>query len=361
MFLEQDDAADAAAVKQLRAAIRVQLARVEKESAIRAKALHAKYDAVLAQAQAQLTQRQRLDDAVLVQTKREEVAAAWLAGVPAPVAPVPVPVQPKPVPVTNSGTVRIPQATKERPFENSLGMKFVPVPGTDVLFCISETRVRDYQEYAKAKTVDSSWTKQEQDGVPVGREPEHPVCGMNWDDANGFCQWLTEKETAEGKLSKGARYRLPTDLEWSRAVGLPQEVGKTPKERSEKNQTHFPWGTGWPPKPKSGNYPDSTFHETFPLRDVWIKDLTDGFATTAPVGSFEPNRFGIYDLGGNLWEWCEDTFESGKADGVLRGASWSEYGGASLTNLLSSRRVHFTRSTRRPYGGFRCVLSASRP
>ncbi|MCW2573746.1 MAG: Serine/threonine protein kinase [Frankiales bacterium] len=75
---EQDEAGVAASVKQLRAAVRVPLARVEKDYAARAKALHAKYDQALAQAQAQLTQRRRLDDAVLVQKKREEVAAAWI-------------------------------------------------------------------------------------------------------------------------------------------------------------------------------------------------------------------------------------------------------------------------------------------
>ncbi len=77
-FPAQDDAADAAAVKQIRAAIRTQLAKLEKDSAARAKALHAKYDQVLAQAQSQLTQRQRLDDALLVKNKRDEVAAAWI-------------------------------------------------------------------------------------------------------------------------------------------------------------------------------------------------------------------------------------------------------------------------------------------
>ena len=88
-FPEQDDAADAASVKQLRAAIRAQLARVEKENAVRAKALHAKYDQVLAQAQTQLTQHKRIDDALLVKAKREEVSAAWLAGIPeAPAAAI---------------------------------------------------------------------------------------------------------------------------------------------------------------------------------------------------------------------------------------------------------------------------------
>ena len=94
-FPEQDLGAEAASVKQLRAAIRVQLARVEKENAVRVKALHAKYDQVLAQAQAQLTQRQRLDDALLVKNKRDEVAAAWIT----PAVAAAVAVQPKP-PVT---------------------------------------------------------------------------------------------------------------------------------------------------------------------------------------------------------------------------------------------------------------------
>ena len=99
VFPEQDDAADAASVKQIRAATRVQLVRVEKENAIRTKALHAKYDALLAQAQQQLTQAKRLDDALLVKAKREEVAAAWLAGLPASETSVPVAAKPKPVPV----------------------------------------------------------------------------------------------------------------------------------------------------------------------------------------------------------------------------------------------------------------------
>lgn len=92
VFPEQDEAADAASVKQIRAATRLQLARVEKENAIRTRALHAKYDAVLAQVQTQLTQRQRLDDALLVQGKRTQVSAAWLAGIPAAPAAQPSPI-----------------------------------------------------------------------------------------------------------------------------------------------------------------------------------------------------------------------------------------------------------------------------
>ncbi len=96
LFPEQDEVTDAATVKQIRAAVRAQIAKVEKDTAARTKALHAKYDQVLAQAQTQLTQRQRIEDALLVKAKREEVAKAWLAGVPAPVAPVAVADQNKP-------------------------------------------------------------------------------------------------------------------------------------------------------------------------------------------------------------------------------------------------------------------------
>ena len=83
LFPEQDEATDAATVKQIRAAVRAQIAKLEKDTAARTKALHAKYDAVLGDAQARLTKVQRLEDALLVKAKREEVAAAWLAGIPA--------------------------------------------------------------------------------------------------------------------------------------------------------------------------------------------------------------------------------------------------------------------------------------
>ncbi len=78
VFPDQDLGGEAASVKQIRAAIRTQLAKLDKDNAARAKALHVKYDQVLAQAQTQLTQHQRLDDALLVKAKREEVAVLWI-------------------------------------------------------------------------------------------------------------------------------------------------------------------------------------------------------------------------------------------------------------------------------------------
>ena len=91
VFPEKDEDSDDASVKAIRAVIRVQLAKLETASGARAKTVHGKYDAVLALAQTQLTQHQRLDDALLVKARREEVSAAWLAGIPAAPAPQPSP------------------------------------------------------------------------------------------------------------------------------------------------------------------------------------------------------------------------------------------------------------------------------
>ena len=250
-------------------------------------------------------------------------------------------------------------ASKIAPFVNSLGQEFVPVPGTHVLFCKWETRVQDYAAYAKLNKVDDSWKKQEKlltgnTYLPVSVEREYPVCGVNWDDSKAFCKWLTEKETAEGRLPKGMIYRLPTDEEWSRAVGLAAEEGATPKERHKKNETDYPWGTEFPPPPGVGNYADSAYHEKFPA-SAWIQGYTDGFALTAPVGSFPPNQFGIHDLGGNLWEWCEDLFEAGGIKRTGRGASWVNTPGTK-GSLFSSYRMDEVSEKRQRDIGFRVVL-----
>ena len=112
-------------------------------------------------------------------------------------------------------------------FVNTLGMPFVPVPGTEVSFCIWETRVKDYAEYAAANAGgDAGWKK-----PGFKQEDTHPVVNVSWNDAQAFCEWLTKKELAEGKIKAGQKYRLPTDAEWSVAVGLEQEKGNTPKKR----------------------------------------------------------------------------------------------------------------------------------
>jgi hypothetical protein len=223
-------------------------------------------------------------------------------------------------------------------FVNTLGMPFVPVPGTDVQFCIWETRVKDYAAYAAANAgVDESWKKPF--GDKFKQEDTHPVVEVNWEDANAFCEWLTKKELAAGKIKTGQKYRLPTDAEWSVAVGLGQEKGNTPKEKSRGIKDVYPWGKELPPPVEAGNYNKSL--------------KVDKFEYTAPVGSFAANKLGLHDMGGNVWEWCEDKYSPTSANRVVRGASWN-VGGPDA--LLSSSRYGGTPDFRGGLIGFRCVL-----
>ncbi|MBL68693.1 MAG: hypothetical protein CMO74_09655 [Verrucomicrobiales bacterium] len=139
-------------------------------------------------------------------------------------------------------------------FTNTLGMMFKPVPGTDVQFCIWETRVKDYAAYATAKAgVDGSWKKPTALGIDFAQKETHPVVNVSWEDANAFCAWLTRKERAAGKIKAGQQYRLPTDAEWSMAVGLGQEKGNTPLEKDEGIKGVYPWGKEWPPPKGAGS------------------------------------------------------------------------------------------------------------
>jgi formylglycine-generating enzyme required for sulfatase activity len=105
------------------------------------------------------------------------------------------------------------------------------------------------------------------------------------------------------------------------------------------SQTEFPWEGGWPPSEKAGNYhPDLG---------------CDSFPTTAPVGSFSPNQFGLFDMGGNVWEWCSDSFKNSIDFRILRGASWRM---RSPGDLLSSIEIGNVGHIRLTTYGFRVVL-----
>jgi hypothetical protein len=228
--------------------------------------------------------------------------------------------------------------------QNSLGMRFVDAGTDGVSFCIWQTRVRDFEAYANASKVKSkAWRSP---GFSQG--PDHPVVNVTWREAIAFCKWLTEKEHQEGSLPANHFYRLPTDLEWSRAVGLPEEQEKTPAERDIRIADVYPWGKDWPPPPGSGNYNGEDKSS-----DMAITGYNDGFEWTSPVGSFRPNLFGIFDMGGNVWQWCMDSWDEHSSAKVLRGASWSN--GSLKTSLFSSCRVHADPDTRADNYGFRIV------
>jgi len=212
--------------------------------------------------------------------------------------------------------------------------------------CIWLTRVKDFEAFAKATGLKSiSWRDP---GFKQG--PDHPVVSVSWQEANLLCKWLTVRDRKDGLLAAVQEYRLPTDLEWSRAVGLPEEPGKTPEERDTVIQDVYPWGSKWPPPPGAGNY---TGEETG--SEVAIRGYNDGFAWTSPVGSFPANQYGLFDMGGNVWQWCLDSWSKDSKAKVLRGASW--YNGAISVSLLSSCRVKGMPDASTDNYGFRVVIA----
>jgi len=248
-------------------------------------------------------------------------------------------------------------------FINTLGMPFVKVPELDVQFCIWETRVKDYVVYAAANAeADDEWKGLLYYRGASFKQPDtHPVVNVNWKDAKAFCVWLTDKELAEGKIKPGQKYRLPTDAEWSMAVGVGNEKGKTPAEKNlifkslfdKEFKSVYPWGTEWPPQEGVGNYGDINYGTKDPSNNI-----TDRFGFTSPVGSFAANKLGLYDMGGNVWEWCEDLYDPAEKefpDRVFRGASWADKDSGTL--LSSARNGFFSTSYRISFIGFRCVLA----
>jgi serine/threonine protein kinase len=222
-----------------------------------------------------------------------------------------------------------------QPFTNSLGMKFVPLG--DVQISIWETRVQDYEAFCRA-------TGRHFEPADFHQTAIDPAVKVSWFDAMAFCKWLTEKEHNENLIEDRQAYRLPTDLEWSMAVGLANENGATPEIRDGKIKNEFPWGKQWPPPSDAGNYPAASGRRR---------------GGTKPVGTSKPNSLGLYDLGGNVWEWCLDTYKGGSSAtsrdwGVLRGGSWAT---SIRLEMQSSYRNVVDRNDRDVIYGFRCVLA----
>lgn len=106
--------------------------------------------------------------------------------------------------------------------------------------------------------------------------PDHPVVHMSWNDAQAYCTW--------------AGGRLPSEVEWEHAA------------RGGLGDVPFPWGTEEPDD--HDHTPCNIWQGRFPETNTG----KDGYLTTAPVQSFQPNGYGLYNMVGNVWEWTADTY-----------------------------------------------------
>ena len=235
-------------------------------------------------------------------------------------------------------------------------MRFVPIPGTTVQISVYETRVRDFEPFAKEFNL-VDWRNITFDGRPIPLEPDLPVANVSWTEARKFADWLTKQEQAKGRIRSSQKYRLPTDIEWSQAVGLPREVDGLPVNRDSTRLAIYPWGEAWPPWSGVGNYADVTYareNPQFAVKYSVTVGYDDGYPFLAPAGKFPPNSLGIYDLGGNVCEWCEDYYSEHRRWRVLRGGSFSDF---DANTLKSAFRRMSDEDSRAPDRGFRLVLS----
>jgi formylglycine-generating enzyme required for sulfatase activity len=216
---------------------------------------------------------------------------------------------------------------------------------------IWETRVSDYATFTRESGRD------DHRAASFPQTPDHPVVDISREDAQAFCKWLSERERKDERIARTHEYRLPSDMEWSKMLGLAEEEGISPGWRDARKKAIFPWGDVWPPDQAAGNFADAPATRLSGSGlDRNIQGYSDGFVFTSPVGSFPANSAGFYDLSGNVQEWVGDEYlKNGKnVLGVLRGGGWNSF---QAESLFSGSRNAVPPTFRDSIYGFRVLLA----
>ena len=226
---------------------------------------------------------------------------------------------------------------------------------------VTEVTVGQFQAYCRA--IGKEMPKQED----WNNTAQHPVHNVTWDEAVGFCEWATGELKRQGLPGS---VRLSTEAEWEYAARS-GDTGLNGRARKV-----FVWGDDLPRTATPvGNLGDARARAILSFLDAkyFFPNYNDGYGQTAPVGRFPANAFGLRDMAGNVWEWCQDRYDEGyntkspvenpqgpndldKRVRVRRGGSWFNF----PSGLCASYRSGLEPSYRSDNIGFR-VARTLRP